>query len=89
MCPGDIPVVKKEVKETTGKSTNVVMQTTCPVMGGKIDKTSYVDVAGKRIYLCCAGCAGAVKADPEKYIKKLEGEGVTLDAAAPVADKKK
>jgi YHS domain-containing protein len=58
-------------------------------MGGKIDKTSYVDVAGKRIYLCCAGCADAVKAEPEKYIKKLEGEGVTLDVAAPVADKKK
>ena len=65
------------------------VQTTCPVMGGKIDKKSYVDHAGKRIYLCCAGCADAVKADSEKYIKKLEGEGVVLDAAAPVADKKK
>lgn len=54
-------------------------QTTCPVMGGKIDKTQYVDVNGKRIYTCCAGCVAKIKADPEKYIKKLEAEGVVLE----------
>ena len=56
-------------------------QTTCPVMGGAINKALFVDHDGKRIYLCCAGCTGAVKADPAKYIKKLEDQGIALDKA--------
>lgn len=57
------------------------VQTTCPVMGGKVDKDTYVDHGGKRIYMCCAGCRGALEADPAKFIKKLESEGVALDPA--------
>jgi len=56
-------------------------QTTCPVMGGKINKAQYADVNGKRIYVCCPGCIGKIKADPDKYIKQLEAEGITLDKA--------
>ena len=56
-------------------------QTICPVMGGKIDKKSFVDVKGKRIYMCCPGCADTIKADPDKYIKKLEDQGVVLEKA--------
>lgn len=56
-------------------------QTTCPVMGGKINKAQFSDVKGKRIYVCCAGCIGKIKADPDKYIKQLEAEGITLDKA--------
>ena len=55
------------------------LQTQCPVMGGKIDKSMYVDHDGKRIYVCCAGCINAIKKDPTKYIKKLEAEGITLE----------
>ena len=62
-------------------------QTTCPVMGGAIDKASFVDYEGKRIYMCCKGCTAALKKDPTKYIKILEDAGVTLDAT-PKADKK-
>ena len=54
-------------------------QTTCPVMGGKIDKSIFVDHEGKRVYFCCDGCPETFKKDPAKYIKKLEDEGVTLD----------
>jgi len=57
-------------------------QTTCPVMGGKINKAQYADVKGKRIYVCCPGCIGKITADPAKYIKQLEAEGITLDKAA-------
>ena len=56
-------------------------QATCPVMGGKINKAQHIDVKGKRLYVCCPGCFGAIKADPDKYIRKLESEGITLDAA--------
>ena len=50
-------------------------QTTCPVMGGKIDKGTYVDVEGKRIYACCPGCLPKIKADPKKYIEKIRQKG--------------
>lgn len=56
-------------------------QTTCPVMGGKIDKKCFVDVKGKRIYMCCPGCASKIKADPDKYIKQLEDQGIVLEKA--------
>lgn len=64
-----------------GDAKEAKVQTTCPVMGGKIDKNLYVDVEGKRIYVCCNGCIGAIKKDPAKYIKKLQGEGVTIETA--------
>ena len=63
----------------TGAAKVVKAQTKCPVMGNAINKSLYVDHDGKRIYLCCKGCIAPVKADPEKYIRKLEAEGVTLE----------
>jgi YHS domain-containing protein len=56
-------------------------QTTCPVLGGNIDKNISVDYQGKRVYFCCKGCDDEFKKDPEKYLKKLKDEGVTLEAA--------
>ena len=53
-------------------------QTTCPVMGGKINKNMYVDVKGYRIYICCAGCNKAIKANPDKFIEKMKKDGVAL-----------
>jgi YHS domain-containing protein len=44
-------------------------------MGGAIDKTSFVDHGGKRVYLCCDGCKATFKKDPAKYLKKLEEMG--------------
>jgi len=54
-------------------------QTTCPVMGGKINKEIYTDYEGKRVYFCCKGCIGEFKKDPAKHIKKLEEEGVAIE----------
>ncbi|MGP8051048.1 MAG: YHS domain-containing protein [Desulfobaccales bacterium] len=54
-------------------------QTVCPVLGGNIDKKVFTDYQGKRIYFCCAGCPAEFKKDPEKYLKKMEAEGVTLE----------
>ncbi len=52
-------------------------QTKCPVLGGNIDKQVYADYQGKRIYFCCKGCDAEFKKDPEKYLKKMQEEGVT------------
>ncbi len=54
-------------------------QTTCPVMGGKIDKKIFADHEGKRVYFCCDACPETFKKDPAKYIKKLEDDGVVLE----------
>ena len=63
-------------------------QTLCPVLAGNIDKNVYVDYQGKRIYFCCLGCDAEFKKDPEKYLKKLQEEGVTLEPAPAGAAKK-
>ncbi|MHC4873601.1 MAG: hypothetical protein ACYTFY_17280 [Planctomycetota bacterium] len=83
-CAGCGCSVKKKVE----KKEEVKEQKTCPVMGGKINKKLFVDVKGKRIYMCCAGCKSEIKADPDKYIKILKdkGEGV---ADAPAKNCKK
>ena len=54
-------------------------QTTCPVMGGKINKKYYEDYQGKRVYFCCPDCPKKFKANPAKYTKKMADEGITLE----------
>ena len=54
-------------------------QTTCPAMGGEIDKSVFADYEGKRVYFCCAPCLAEFNKNPEKYVKQLEDDGVTLE----------
>ena len=54
-------------------------QTTCPVMGNKIDKSIYKDYQGKRIYFCCSGCPKTFDDDPDKYMKEMADQGVILE----------
>ncbi|OVE82402.1 hypothetical protein BVY04_01070 [bacterium M21] len=66
-------------------------QSTCPVMGGKINTKLYADTDGKRIYVCCAGCIAPIKKDPAKYIKALADKGqkpAVLQTKCPVMDGK-
>ena len=45
---------------------DLVPQTVCPVMGGKIDKEIFADYKGRRVYFCCEGCRPNFTNDPEK-----------------------
>jgi len=56
-------------------------QDTCPVMGGPVTKSQYADYNGKRVYFCCGGCVKTFNASPDKYIKKLQEDGVQLEDA--------
>ena len=56
-------------------------QKLCPVMGGKIDKSVYVDYQGKRVYFCCSGCKQTFLENPEKYMKEMESQGIVLEKA--------
>ena len=85
-CADDAACVPTNAPKTASAPEKAIKaQTTCPVMGGAIDKASFVDYEGKRIYMCCKGCTGALKKDPAKYIKILEDAGVTLDATPKAA----
>ena len=73
-----VSMVKAQDKtgSPAGEEVKLKPQTTCPVLDGAISRDLFVDYQGKRIYVCCAGCLDALKADPEKYLKKLADEGI-------------
>jgi YHS domain-containing protein len=53
----------------------IARQKICPVSGkplGSMGQPVAVDVDGGHVYVCCAGCADAVKADPARYVTGLE-----------------
>jgi YHS domain-containing protein len=54
-------------------------QKECPVLGSPVNKRIYVDYKGKRIYFCCPPCIRKFNQDPEKYMKKMEEQGVALE----------
>lgn len=91
-CAGCVAPFKKDpakfVKKLEDQGVTLEKaQTTCPVMGGKIDKKFFVDHEGKRVYFCCGGCDGTFKKDPAKYLKKLEEQGVTPEPAPAPKEK--
>jgi len=48
-----------------------IEQTTCPVMGGAINKALFTEYQGKKVYFCCDGCKEKFEANPEQYVAKL------------------
>jgi YHS domain-containing protein len=77
-----------EELQVPGKATTaptVKKQALCPVMGGPVNTNVYADANGKRVYFCCGGCPETFKKNPEKYIRKMEAEGITLDKAPQAA----
>jgi YHS domain-containing protein len=60
--------VPREIEKVTSA---IIEQTTCPVMGGAINKDIFTEYKGTKVYFCCPGCVDRFKADPEKYLAKL------------------
>jgi len=47
-------------------------ETTCPVMGRRFEITEdspYVDIEGRRHFVCCSACAEMLRKEPSKYLK--------------------
>ena len=65
------PAGSQATNAVAQQAAGVAEQTTCPVMGGAIDKNIFVEYKGKKVYFCCNGCPAAFQADPEKYVSKL------------------
>jgi len=53
----------------------------CPITGNPIDRTSFLDHKGKRIYFCCNACKSAFEKAPDEHIRALESKGVILEKA--------
>jgi len=53
------------------KKEEPILQTTCPVMGGPINKEHFVMYQGKKVYFCCPGCDKVFQENPENYLPKL------------------
>lgn len=63
-------------------------QSVCPVSGEELlGKDYYADVEGKRVYVCCDGCIGKVKAEPKKFMKVIAERGEYIEDAPKMADK--
>lgn len=70
--------MEKLKASTEEGNTGVKLQTTCPISGHEIDKNSYVDKDGQRIYTCCADCNKDVEANFDKYAKEMADKGITV-----------
>jgi len=57
--------------ETEKALSATIQQTVCPIMGGAINKDSFTEYKGKKVYFCCAGCKEKFEKEPEKYLDKL------------------
>lgn len=80
---------------TDAERTAVLAQKVCPVTNaplGSMGTPLKVTVEGRDVWLCCEGCADAVKEDPAKYFAILdaqpaaEGEAASEDEAAPAGE---
>lgn len=65
------PVSPSSPNKAAENVSSATEQTTCPVMGGAIDKDIYTEYQGKKVYFCCPGCKPEFEKDPNKYIDKL------------------
>jgi YHS domain-containing protein len=65
-----------EKKATSEKGAK---QEKCPVMGGAIDSTVFVDHEGQRVYFCCESCKAEFNKDPAAYLAKMKKQGVQAE----------
>lgn len=63
----------KVVPLSEADQEGIARQKVCPVMGTKLDDHGQpvkVLIGQQPVYLCCKGCLGRVKANPEHYAEK-------------------
>lgn len=68
---GQEPAPAPMPTESNAAAVGQIEQTTCPVMGGAINKDIFVEYQGKKVYFCCPACIEQFNKEPEKYLSKL------------------
>lgn len=59
----------------------VAHQKICPVTDaalGSMGQPTALTVQGRKVFLCCKGCEGRLKADPDKFLAKLQSASQNL-----------
>jgi membrane fusion protein, copper/silver efflux system len=79
--PVERPKSKKSAvpKLSAADQKLVKHQKICPVTGAPLDSMGgpiAVEVAGRRVFICCKGCEAPLKKDPQKYLAKLKDADV-------------
>jgi len=75
-APAKKPATAARSKLSAADRALAKKQKVCPVtdlpldsMGGPIP----VEVSGQKVFICCQGCEGRLKKEPDKYLAKLKG----------------
>jgi YHS domain-containing protein len=66
-------------KATLADTKAIAAQKVCPVMDeplGGMGTPLKVDVKGKAVFICCAGCAKKLAAESDKYLQQLAKAGI-------------
>lgn len=66
-------------KATLADTKAIAAQKVCPVMDeplGGMGTPLKVDVKGKAVFICCAGCAKKLAAEPDKFLQQLAKAGI-------------
>lgn len=72
---------KDSVKYAAKLENSYTYQTICPVMDDEIVPSIFVETTdGRKVYVCCRGCTNKLVDKPEKYLSKLEEQGVHIEA---------
>ena len=79
---------KKASKNAKKQACKVKDQENCPVKGKTVDKNIYLDVKGKRVYVCSKSCLASVKEDPDKFLKVILEKGEQPQPTPKTACKK-
>ena len=64
----------KKSKLSPADQKLAAVQKICPVTGADLNSMGGavpVDLAGRRVFICCAGCESALRKDPDKHLQKL------------------
>lgn len=93
-CEGCIPKFQKNPGKYATKVTaqrkalahRAKVQVTCPVSKEPVDQKVFVESKGKKVYLCCQGCAGKYQSDPAKYASAL-ANSYSYQTTCPVMGK--
>lgn len=80
-CEKCIEKVEKDPVVYLDKMEGRKTQSTCPVMGGEIDKSAFSVYQGQKVYYCCPGCEKKFKADPAKYYAAWAKEKIVTESA--------
>ncbi len=76
--PGEMPSPTKMMEPSPMHGSDELpagANKVCPVMEGRPAKKQFsAEHNGRTVYFCCSSCIDKFKADPDKYLAKLDGK---------------